>query len=220
MKYALFCLGILSIFSCSTLKPLSDSDIESGYYELRQPDKVYSKIYLDVKEDSISIIPIDPANKGQTPLAHVDGQSFLKRSFDIDVLAVPFKYRPSASDFPRQLVSDFNGNIYFGYRLDRYKTRIFKTPIGLEKKIQHHAITMGTFGGLGTTSVSPWTTNYRTTDEYNGLVLTRGLSIMAGVNNLTFGVGIGWDYLTDRDKEIWIYQNKPWYGVTISLNIN
>lgn len=220
MKDVLFCLGILTLFSCSTLKPFSDSDIESGYYELQQYDKSYTKIYLDVKEDSIAIIPIDKENKGLGPLTHVDGQAFLKRSFDIDVLAVPFKYRPSASEFPRQLVSDFNGNIYFGYRLDRYKTRIFQTPTGQEKKIQHHAITIGTFGGLGTTSVSPWTTNYRTTDEYNGLVLTRGLSIMAGVNNLTFGVGVGWDYLTDRDKAIWIYQNKPWYGVTISLNIN
>lgn len=43
---------------------------------------------------------------------------------------------------------------------------------------------------------------------------------MIGVNNLTVGVGVGWDYLTDRDKAIWIYQNKPWIGVTIGLNIN
>jgi hypothetical protein len=220
MKYVLYCLGILTILSCSTLKPFSDSNIESGYYELRQTARGYTKVYLDVKKDSIAIIAIDKESKDQSPLAHIDGQSFLKRSFDIDVLAVPFKYRPSTSNVPRQLTSDFNGNIYFGYRLDRYKTRIFHTPIGQVKKIQHHAITMGTFGGLGTTFVSPWTTNYQTNDEYNGLVLTRGLSIMAGVNNLTFGVGIGWDYLTDRDKEIWIYQNKPWYGVTISLNIN
>ncbi len=220
MKYILFCLSVITNFSCSTLKPLSDSDIESGYYDLRQSDKRHTKIYLNAQEDSIAIIPIDKENDRQSTLAHEDGQSFLKRSFDIDALAVPFKYRPSTADFPRQLTSDFNGNIYFGYRLDRYKTRILSTPAGQVNKIQHHAITMGTFGGLGTTSISPWTTNYQTTDEYNGLVLTRGLSIMAGVNNLTFGVGVGWDYLTDRDKEIWIYQNKPWYGVTISLNIN
>jgi hypothetical protein len=220
MKYTLLWLSTITIFSCSSLKPFSDSDIESGYYELREPDKGYTKIYVDVKKDSIAIIPIDKENKGQRPLEHVDGRSFLKRSFDIDVLAVPFKYRPSATDFPRQLVSDFSGNIYFGYRLDRYKTRLFQTPAGLLKKIQHKALTIGTFGGLGTTFISPWTTNYQTTDEYNALVLTRGLSIMAGVNNLTFGIGVGWDYLTDRDKEIWIYQNKPWYGVTISLNIN
>lgn len=35
-----------------------------------------------------------------------------------------------------------------------------------------------------------------------------------------YGVGVGWDYLTDRDKGIWIYQNKPWYGLTVGLNLN
>jgi len=220
MKYILLCLGSITLSSCSSLKPLSDSDIKSGYYQLKQPDRGFTSIYLNVLEDSIAIIPFDKENKSQHPVSHTDGQYFLKRSFDIDLLAVPFKYRPSASNFPRQLTSEFNGNVYLGYRLDRYKTRIFQTPAGLVKKIQHHAITAGTFGGLSAASVTPWTTSYQTTDEYSGLALTRGISIMAGVNNLTFGVGVGWDYMTDRDKKIWIYQNKPWYGITISLNIN
>jgi hypothetical protein len=135
MKYLLLCLGTITLFACSSLKPFSDSDIESGYYQLRQPDKKFTKIYLDVKEDSIAIIPIDKENKPQRPVSHVDGQSFLKRSFDIDLLAVPFKYRPSSSGFPRQLTSDFNGNVYFGYRLDRYRTKIFQAPTGMVKKI-------------------------------------------------------------------------------------
>jgi hypothetical protein len=59
-----------------------------------------------------------------------------------------------------------------------------------------------------------------TTAEYSGFVLTRGLAAMVGVNDLTFGIGVGWDYLTDRDKDIWVYQNKPWYGLTVGLNLN
>jgi hypothetical protein len=57
-------------------------------------------------------------------------------------------------------------------------------------------------------------------EEYNGMVLTRGLAFMVGINTLTVGLGVGWDYLTDRDKDIWIYQNKPWYGLTLGLNLN
>ncbi|MFN3840039.1 MAG: hypothetical protein ACK4RF_04960 [Cyclobacteriaceae bacterium] len=68
--------------------------------------------------------------------------------------------------------------------------------------------------------ISPWTTNNQITDEYDGFILSRGLSAMAGINNLTVGVAIGWDYLTDRDKVVWIYQNKPWVGLMIGLNIN
>ena len=88
------------------------------------------------------------------------------------------------------------------------------------KELKHSAITVGGFGGLGSAFISPWTTNYRTTDEYDGLVLSRGLAFMVGINSLTVGLGVGWDYLTDRDKDIWIYQNKPWYGITLGLNIN
>ena len=68
--------------------------------------------------------------------------------------------------------------------------------------------------------VSPWTTNYKTTDEYNAFILSRGFAAMVGFNNLTVGLGIGWDYITDRDKDIWIYQNQAWYGLTLSLNLN
>ena len=65
--------------------------------------------------------------------------------------------------------------------------------------MRHRAITVRAFGGIGTSSFTPWTTNNGTTDEYNGFILNRGTSLMGGVNNLTVGLGIGWDYLTDRD---------------------
>ena len=57
-------------------------------------------------------------------------------------------------------------------------------------------------------------------DEYTGFVLSRGIAAMAGISNLTVGIGVGWDNLTDRDRTIWIYQHKAWYGVTIGLNLN
>ena len=59
-----------------------------------------------------------------------------------------------------------------------------------------------------------------TADEYDGLVLSRGFALMFGLKTLTVGFGIGWDSLTDRDKDIWIYQNKAWYGLTLGLNLN
>lgn len=42
---------------------------------------------------------------------------------------------------------------------------------------------------------------------------------MVGINNLTVGLGVGWDYVTDRDKDVWIYQNKAWYGLILGLNL-
>ena len=136
------------------------------------------------------------------------------------MLTILFKFRPSQKTLPRQLNANFNGNVFLGYRIDRFHVHFKSTRAGLQKELRHSGLSIGGFGGLGGASINPSTTNYQTTDEYDGFVLTRGLAIMIAVNQLTIGAGLGWDYLTDRDKNIWIYQNKPWLGMTLSLNIN
>ena len=214
-----FVLSIcILLCACATLKRLPESNLKSDYYKLHQQRNKYSKIYLEVIQDSLAIL--SAGHPGSPSMNARNGEVFLKESFDIDVMTVPFKFRPATQNLPRQLTVDFNGSIFLGYRLDRYKLVLVETPAGLVKKVRHRAITIGAFGGVGTSSITPWTTNYGTTDEYNGFILNRGISLMGGVNNLTVGLGIGWDYLTDRDKEIWIYQNEPWFGLTLSLNLN
>lgn len=220
MKYQFFFLAVGLVSSCASITNLDESQLESGYYSFHQAGSDFSKVYIGIKEDSVTIVPIDKNGTDLVPVKTAHNQVFQKHSFDIDVLAIPFKYRPSSYNFPRQLTADFNGNVFLGYRIDRYKTNFIQTPAGLVKKLRHRAFTGGVFGGFGGTFISPWTTDFRTTDEYNGLILSRGISAMVGIKSLTVGVGVGWDYLTDRDKDIWIYQNKPWYGLTLSLNLN
>lgn len=221
MRLWLYLSGIVGILSsCGTLNKIPESELKDDHYHFRQPGDRYTKVYVDVHDDSLSIIPADKNANSIKPIKSDTDELFLKRGFDIDILVAPFKYRPSSSNFPRQLTADFNGNVFFGYRLDRFRVHYTKTPTGILKQIRHRALTIGTFGGIGTASITPWTTSNLTTDEYNGFILSRGLSLMCGVNNLTVGLGVGWDYLTDRDKNIWIYQNKAWYGMTVSININ
>lgn len=210
--------GLLA--SCTGLKKVPESHLVPDYYQFSKGGERYKKVYVDVKDDSLTIIPIDKNIKIARSTNTPADQKILKRSFDLDLLVTPFKFRPSSANFPVQLNTDFNGNIFLGYRLDRFRVHYEKSPARLTKKIHHRAMTIGAIGGLGTAFVSPWSTNYRTTDEYNALILSRGFSAMVGLNNLTVGLGVGWDYLTDRDKDIWIYQNQGWYGLTLSLNLN
>lgn len=204
--------------SCASFRDTPKYQISNGEYEFRQKDTEYKKVFVETVDDSLkihslgssSIVTIKPSND----------EYFRLRTFDVDAMIIAFKYRPAAQNLPRQLNTDFNGNVYFGYRVDRFQVHFRETPGGLKKSHYHRAYTVGTFGGLGATAMNPWTTNNQITDEYEGVVLTRGIAFMAGLNNLTFGFGIGWDYLTDRDKDVWIYQNKPWLGVTLGLNIN
>jgi len=145
---------------------------------------------------------------------------FIKKAFDIDAVSIPFKFHPASVNLPRQMTTDFNGNVFVGLRLDRFRVTHKSTPIGMKHFHKHRGLSIGGFGGIGAAAITPWTTNYRMNDEYMGFVVSRGFAIMVGLDNLTVGAGIGWDHLTDRDKHIWIYQNKPWFGLTIGLNLN
>ncbi len=218
MKYLLLVSIILFSTAPSSSQNTPENELGDGHYVFKQLGRRPEKIMLHVGEDTLKIISLD-GNHIIIPESGKD-EIFLKTSFDVDVMTILFKYRPSTSGFPIQLNTNFNGNIFFGYRIDRYKLKFNKTRPGVKKELHHLGLTMGGFVGLGTSIISPWTTNNQTTDEYDGFILIRGISAMMAFNNLTFGVGVGWDYLTDRDKNIWIYQNKHWIGVTLSLNIN
>ncbi len=211
-----WCVPLILI--CTACSTTSKFELTEGTYEFRQEGLPFKRVdLLFDSNDSIRIFEksIPVAIKIDMP------QYFRLKTFDLDAVTVPFKFRPEASLLPRQLTTDFNGNIYLGYRVDRIKLTYQNTPLGSRQKLKEIGFSAGVFGGLGTTFISPWTTTDPAfTDEYNGCILSRGLAFLVGVNNLTFGLGVGWDYLTDRDKDIWIYQNKPWYGFTIGLNVN
>jgi hypothetical protein len=219
MKVIALISGIVFLTGCSSIRNSPKYQLGNGNYDYKQPGKPYQKVTVYIKEDTVNIFTEE---KPETPISTDNSQDqiFLKRSFDVDVMTVGFKYRPSSSALPRQLTTDFNGNAFIGYRFDKFKITVKKTPVGLIKRHSHKGITFGIFSGLGSTAISPWTTNNQTGDEYNGFVLSRGFAVMLGLNTLTVGLGTGWDYLTDRDKNIWIYQNTPWYGLTLGLNLN
>ncbi len=204
--------------SCSSLRDAPKYELDNGYYSFRQGDNRMKKVFVEADGDTIRIYP----SGGGSPVSIKPTQDeyFIKKSFDVDVTTIGFKIRAETSTLPRQVNANFNGNIYLGYRLDRFQVHFTETPAGIKKSFHHRAITVGGFGGFGATSVNPWTTNYAINDEYDGFVITRGVAAMIGLNTLTVGVGLGWDYLTGRDKAVWIYQNKPWVGLSIGLNIN
>jgi hypothetical protein len=208
-------MGITLFLGCSSSKV--KYGLVDGTYKVRHHDGRVeeSEVYLD-ETDSIRII------KDTKHVEPIVGKSmFLKKDgFDADFMIVPFKFRASAAGLPHQLTTQFNGNLFLGYRLDRYQVTYTQTPVTIRRDIKHRALSVGVFGGIGSATVAPWTTRYQIIDEYNGFILARGLAAMVGVNDHTVGIGIGWDYLTDRDKSIWIYQNKPWIGLTYSLNLN
>lgn len=147
---------LLCIYGCSSVRNTHKYELDDGRYLFRQPDEKFRPVYVYVQDDSVSLFEDETGSKPIQPQVLKD-EIFVKRSFDIDVIAVPFKFRPASVNLPRQLTTDFNGNLFLGYRVDRFRLIHKKTPIGWKRFYKHRGLSIGGFGGLGTAAITPWT---------------------------------------------------------------
>src|SRR6187455_2286278 len=99
-KYLIFIVLIIS--ACSAHK----YELTDGRYGFRQGDTKFKQASIYVVNDTIKVflnhdsIPFHP-----DPLKE---QIYKKRTFDVDVITIPFKFRPITPGLPRQLTTDFN----------------------------------------------------------------------------------------------------------------
>jgi len=223
-------MAILFLYGCKALQESSKYQFNEGVYTVKTPDHS-SKAYVVVNEkyikayplraavfDTINFIELALPDKSTTKVA---GKNlFVKHSLDLDVLTILFKYRPTTLGFPNQFNTNLNGAGYLGYRSDVFNVQYSKTPLYYKRRIEHYGYSAGGFLGIGATAVNPWMTNNNITDEYDGVVITKGIALNIAVNSFTFGLAVGWDHLMDRNRISWIYQGKIWTGATLGLNLN
>ncbi len=88
------------------------------------------------------------------------------------------------------------------------------------QKTDHFGYSVGLFSGFGNTLVSPTNTQNILDSEYDGIVWSKGIAAIVGVNNFTVGLTFGFDNLLDKNKKFWLYENKPWIGLGFGLNLN
>ena len=222
-------LSGLLLAGCGSLKSSSKYQLNDGFYKTRIARQKNVPVYVRVHDDSIQVYwapgrqpdttrfdsyaPVGTGTSGNL--------SLVQASFDLDVLTIPFKYRPAASGLPRQLNTNFNGAVYVGYRSDSYRILYRKTPLNRHhRQLRHYGYSAGLFAGLGATAMNLSVTDSQISSEYDGVVFSRGVAAIVAVDNVTFGLGFGFDYLLDENRKYWIYQNKPWIGLTLGLNLN
>jgi hypothetical protein len=232
----LYALLILLLSGCATINESSKYQFVDGVYKTRIFDNKKTRVYVDIAEDSMAVFRlgdrrqafnIDTLQSVSIAFPAIQDDSlfkpynFTQRSFDLDVLTIPIKYRPATASLPHQLNTNLNGALYVGYRRDVYRLSYKKAPFRMfERKISHYGVSMGLFTGLGNTAINPWVTNDQIASEYDGIVWLKGVAGIIGINNFTFGVAIGVDHLLDQNRNIWIYQGKPWVGLAFGLNLN
>lgn len=227
---------VLSFFlsSCSVVQKTSKQELSDGVY-LKTTENEKQKVYINVVDDSIRIyqtitlnhkIHIDTLKPLELYLSKYKTSenskfSLSNESFDIDFLTMPVKFRFATKGVPVQLNSELNASVFFGYRNDRYSIKYITNPLNISKlRITHFGYSVGLFNSIGNTFMSPTNTNDKLQQEYDGIVWSKGLAGIIGVNNLSLGLAIGFDNLLDQNSSSWIYENKPWIGLGFGLNLN
>ena len=234
IKFSLFLLLAIMTFSCSVLRKTPRTELTDGFYSRKQGDS-RQKVYVDLHENRLDVYPVKIVEGKKTvdtssvignynKESSIDYKEFTllrKNSFDLDFLTIPLKYRIAREDVPPQLNTELNGSIYFGLRTDQYKIGYEQNPLGRqEREIKHFGFSLGILTGLGSSVITPTTTNDLTENEYDGLIWTKGIAGIFAINSFTVGISLGIDNLMDENRNIWIYESKPWVGIAIGLNIN
>lgn len=229
-------LLLLLLGSCRSFKESAKYQLNNGYYRASAENRKDRPVYLYVHEDTLMAFPvsrlqgerqIDTSRQHRQNFPEVSSGSLPQKyiikeySYDLDVLAIPFKYRPREGEMPRQLTTQLNGGLYTGLRTDRYRISYESSPLGRNRrKITHYGFSIGILSGIGAETITPWVTRDQILGEYDGVVWLNGVGAIMGINNLTFGVAVGVDYLLDANRRVWIYQTEPWLGLTLGLNLN
>ncbi len=228
-----FLLGTLS--SCTSIKQSSKYGFTEGYYRSRLFHKKRKKIYVVPGDDSIKVYSAKSLQKSfidTTKLLKIafpannkprefTSYNFQRKTMDLDVLSVLFKYRPAVSNFPRQLNATFNGALYLGYRTDLYRLHYKQTPLQVYKRdITHYGFSFGAFAGFGTARIDEYVTNNAISIQYDGVVNLAGIAAIIAVDKVSFGLNLGVDHLLDKHRKYWVNEGKPWLGLSVGLNLN
>ncbi|WP_028523627.1 hypothetical protein [Runella limosa] len=214
---------LIGLSGCATLQNHSKYELADGMYKIKVNGQRFDAY---IRNTNDSIVLYQPHTKISNPLPPlsttklINNQQLIKYSLDIDVMTSVFKIRPKTTDLPTQMNSNLNGNLYLGYRKDIYHIKYVENPVfDFQRQVNHIGFSGGVFLGVGNTAMNASTANGLAYD-YDGIVLQKGISGIFAINKLTIGLSIGTDHLLDKNRTIWQYQNKPWYGLMLGLNLN
>jgi hypothetical protein len=233
--FGLICLALIYIVipGCSPFDKIYSHEFGSGYFKLKGPGVVPGKVYLEAEGDSLIVYPA--AGKGNSlapnlsspqwttissisPGGYLYNNTFVKTSADIDLSTVLLKYRPHEGNVPPQLSYNVNGVFYIGFRKDFFKITSHVSAANVRNTfIRHTGFDFGPFAGIGITPVNPTVTMGRTIQEYDGIVFQKGFAIFGTFENMSVGISLGFDNLLDKNRSIWIYNQKPWIGLLIGI---
>ena len=207
--------------SCAVLKKQEDA-FYNRTYRLEQND-IGKEVTL-LTSDSLNYLKLKAQDENIDSIANIlyiaendlniSGTRLTDRSLEFDLVTVPAKLRPDAADLPYSVDLNLTACLFVGYRYER-----LIASRSASNKLQNIGFSVGTIGGLGTSMIAPWFTNDQVQAEYNGICLNYGLAVFFNYRNQSIGLSVGMDHLLDKNRDFWIYQDKPWLGLTYKFEL-
>jgi hypothetical protein len=220
--------------SCLTLKQSPKFGFNEGYYKSRIHHKKEKKVYVVPDGDSIKVYTKKSIRQAATDTLRpfkiafpttekpdsFERYIFKSNTYDVDLITTLLKYRPSITAKPYQFVGiPFNMSAYLGYRTDSYHLVYKETPLHqFKRNVLHYGFSVGIFTGLGSTNINAVIED-STTVSYDGMINMSGVAAFVGVERFTYGITFGVDHLLDKNRKYWMYQSKPWIGISIGFNL-
>ena len=232
--FPVFGMVLLLSSSCISLGKLTRHDFDSGFYKLKVQGAKPSRVYAEVIEDSIIVYPVNSEGMKEYPntassigtrISRIKTDNyfykscFTNNSIDVDLTSIIFKSRHSMDDVPNQFSADLDVAVYAGLRKDYYRIVSPAHPLNEEKSsIRQIGFDLGVFAGIGSSPVNPTVTNNKTSQEYDAMIFQKGIAGFISINRMSVGLAVGFDNLLDKNRSAWIYNQKPYLGLIISVS--
>jgi hypothetical protein len=226
----------------------STTEKSFGYWDVEAPQRVYERDASGIIHEKLIPTPFrallymvedtlffhsSSQSVGNLLMAHneellrknaqeSDTLHFRSAHFDIDFLTIPLRYRfRQGMTIPPYLVaSPFCGGVYAGWRTDAASHSIQLLPNQTLRSFSILGWGIGAFAAVAPVYVSPWNTDYRSMVEYDGLGVNYGAAAIVAYQSITVGLLLGFELLLDENSALWVYQNKPWVGLSLGFNLN
>lgn len=231
LQLLLFICGCLFIVSCQSIHEVTK--VPADTYFIRNSKllntaapgkKSFERAIKAEVSQNDSVLRVKPLSETVKPynvkLADIQQLHLYRYTFDVDILTIPFKVRPSVQGFPEQLNPNFSAALYLGRRKDIYTLQQDKVTDKPGIKLSGVGYGYGGFIGIGSVTMNSYVTQQKINYEYDGFVVNSGFAGIYDAKKFNIGLAIGADLLVDKNRHDWIYQGKPWFGVLFGVNLN
>ncbi len=224
-------MGIMAMCSCSVMERSVGHGFESGFYSAKSGVGAFQPVYLHITGDQIEGYALTERRQTSHQIFRIEcadpdpsgapDWKFRKRSLDIDITSNVFKFRPGLYRQPAQITTDFNAGLYAGWRQDTHIVGYRKDPLGQYLyDVKNRGFDVGIFAGPGIGAIDAFSTRNMAAYDYSALTIQYGIACFLESSFASFGLSAGFDHLFSSDRQIWIYQNKPWIGFIVGVAIN